>query len=111
MQIRSASPSPTRRLAALLTATVEQADASPYKRCSDVIIRNGDGSVYTRTYGLWAHRVSCRTARTVSRRYLQGAEGNAGPAPRPLGFRCEGGSDGVACKKGRKRISWGFYAD
>lgn len=112
-----------RRLLALLGATAalaatamagpasEQADAASYKRCSDVVLRTGDGSVYTQTQGLWAKRASCRTARRVARSYMQGAEGNAGAAPRPLGYRCAGGADGVACKKGRKRITWGYYID
>lgn len=89
----------------------ETATAAGYKRCADVIIRNGDGGVYTRTRGLFHLRASCRTARTVARRYLSGIEGNAGLAPRPLGFRCSGGQDGVACKKGRQRVTWGYYQD
>lgn len=89
----------------------EPANAASYKRCADVIIRTGDGGVYTRTRGLFHLRASCKTARSVARRYLSASEGNAGRAPRPLGFRCRGGSDGVACKKGRQRVTWGYYHD
>lgn len=79
-----------------------------YKRCRDVVIRNGDGSIYTQTDGLFAKHASCGLARRLARRYLS----NDGVRPpRTLGFTCSGGSDGVACSKGRKRVTWGYYFD
>jgi hypothetical protein len=99
-------------LAAVAPGGQSSANAAKVKRCRDVIIRNPDGSVYTRTHGLFAIRTSCSKARRVARIYLHRAEGNGSGRPvRPLGFTCSGGSDGVACHKGRRRVSWGYYYD
>ena len=81
------------------------------QRCRDVVLYNAPGVVFTQTRGLWAIRTSCRIARVVSRRYLSRSEGNAGPRVRPLGFRCSGGADGVACRKGKRTVTWGYYID
>ncbi len=81
---------------------------SGYERCDDVIIRNSDGSVYTRTHGLFVKNVGCHKGRRVARKYL--VDDGAGPK-NPLGFSCSGGSDGVACRKGRKHVTWGYYFD
>jgi hypothetical protein len=80
----------------------------PYKRCQDVIIRNYDGSVYTRTRGLFAKRTSCRIARKVAHWFLVN---DGSVTPHPQGFTCIGGSDGVSCRKGGRRVSWGYYRD
>lgn len=79
-----------------------------YDRCRDVIIRNQDGSVYTRTNGLFVLKTSCRVGRAVAHKYLadDGVRGG-----KTLGFKCRGGSDGVACEKSRKRVTWGYYFD
>ena len=95
-------------LAPLVAA--DTAAAQSHKRCKDVILYQ-NGSVYTRTHGLWAKRETCKQARRVARKYLTGAEGNAGPAPRPYGYRCQGGQDGVSCTKGRRHVTWGYYDD
>lgn len=79
-----------------------------YNRCRDVVIRNSDGGVYTRTRGLFQKNASCRLARKLARRYL--ANDGIRP-PRTLGFICDGGSDGVACSNGEKRVTWGYYYD
>ena len=82
--------------------------AARYKRCRNVVITNPAGGVYTRTHGLFVSRGSCRLARRVARRYL--INDGAG-VKRPYGFRCAGGADGVACRKGRIRVTWGYYYD
>ena len=80
-----------------------------YRRCRDVVIRNPDGGVYTQTEGLFQKRTGCRVARRLARKYM--ANDGIHP-PRTLGFTCEGGSDGVACRKGvKKRVTWGYYFD
>jgi hypothetical protein len=53
-------------LAAVAPAGQSSANGAKVKRCRDVIIRNPDGSVYTRTHGLFAIRTSCSKARRVS---------------------------------------------
>ena len=78
-------------------------------RCSDVVIRTGDGSVYTRTQGLvGSGGVSCATARRVARIYLTLSEG-ADPV-RPLSYRCSVRSDGsgVSCRRGKKTVRWSY---
>lgn len=82
--------------------------ARGYERCKNVVIRNQDGSVYTRTNGLFVLKTSCRVGRAVAHKYLvnDGAKGG-----KTLGFKCDGGSDGVACEKGPKRVTWGYYFD
>ena len=88
---------------------VPATEASPhYKRCHNVIIRNSNGSVFTQTNGLFVARGSCRLARRLARRYLS----FEGEGRRPtLGFKCSGGSDGVACHRNGKRVTWGYYYD
>jgi hypothetical protein len=73
-------------------------------RCKDVLIRTGDGSVYTRTHRLLARNTTCRTARRVARTYLRENEGADQVAP--LGYHCAGSAQGVACHKGIRRVSW-----
>jgi hypothetical protein len=82
--------------------------ASAYKRCRDIVLRNPDGSIYTQTHGLFEKHAACGLARRLARRYL--SDDGVRPA-RILGFVCSGGSDGVACRKGRKRVTWGYYFD
>lgn len=74
--------------------------------CRDVVIRNGNGSIFTRTYGLSKRRVPCTTARQVARKFIS-FEGEGGP-PRPLGFKCSFTSRGVKCKRGYQRVDWRF---
>ena len=88
-------------------ATVN-AQGTSSMRCADVFIRLPDGTVYTRTRRLSQVRTTCNVARRVARGYLSGAEGNAGPAPRPLGYRCRSRGSGVACAKGTRRVTWSY---
>jgi hypothetical protein len=89
-------------------APERRAALADYHRCRDVVIRNTSGGIYTRTHGLFGKRASCRLARRLARRYLS----NDGiRPPRILGFACEGGSDGVACRRGHQRVTWGYYFD
>ena len=74
--------------------------------CRDVVIRNGNGSIFTRTYGLSKRRVPCTTARQVARKFIS-FEGEGGP-PRPLGFKCSFTSRGVKCKRGYQLVDWIF---
>lgn len=99
----------TLSLLAILTGASTSAGAGDYKRCSDVFIYQ-NGQLYTRTNGLFQKHTTCRVARRVARKYLSGSEGSE-QAPHPYGYRCSGGEDGVACRKGRKRITWGYYYD
>jgi hypothetical protein len=87
------------------------ASAATPHRCRDVVIRTGSGAIHTRTTGLFGIGVGCTTARKVARYYLSRNEGNAGGPVRPYGYRCSGGEDGVSCRKGRRIVTWGFYAD
>jgi hypothetical protein len=97
-------------LIAWAPAAASAAPNSGFKRCKNVVIRTGIGTVYTQTNGLFQRNTSCTEARKVARRYLSGSEGNEA-TPRPLGYRCSGGADGVSCKKGRKIVTWGYYQD
>jgi hypothetical protein len=105
-----------RYAAAVLLAVVfglsgsSTADARQLTRCRDVVIRTGDGSVYTRTRGLWARGVGCPVARAVAHTMLS-YEGSAEAPPNPHGFRCDVGSDGVSCKRGSDWVTWGYYVD
>jgi hypothetical protein len=74
------------------------------KGCADVVIRTGDGSVYTRTESLRARGVSCRVARAVAHVMLS-FEGTEAAPPRPRGFECDMGSPAV-CRRGSDRITW-----
>jgi hypothetical protein len=79
-----------------------------YQRCKDVVIRNEDGSVYTQTKGLFQKNAGCAPARRLAHRYLA----NDGVRPATLlGYTCTGGVDGVSCKRGNRRITWGYYID
>jgi hypothetical protein len=100
----------TGSLFALLALDSSVADGQELKRCRDVVIRTGDGTIYTRTRGLWARGVNCRVARGVAHTMLS-FEGSAEAPPTPRGFRCEGGSDGVSCKRGSDWVTWGYYYD
>jgi hypothetical protein len=84
------------------------AASAAYKRCRDVILRNADGSLYTRTRGLFEKHTTCGVARRLARRYLAD-DGESGASL--FGFTCSGGGDGVACRKGRRRVTWGYYSD
>ena len=100
----------TMAMPAATSASAAPGSSEP-ERCRDVVIRNGLGDVYTQTRGLWAIRTTCATARMVSRRYFKRREGTAHPARRILGFRCDGGDDGVSCRKGQRIVTWGYYDD
>lgn len=96
--------------AILLIASPGNAFAgAEYKRCKDVKIYV-NGNIYARTYGLFQKRTTCRQARRVARKVLHGSEGSEA-APHPFGYSCRSGEDGVACRKGRKRVTWGYYYD
>ena len=83
--------------------------ATVRRTCRDVVVRLADGTVYTRTQGLFATRTRCATARRVARAYLRGAEGTE-QAPRPLGFVCRSRAGGEICRNGRRRVSWRYAA-
>jgi hypothetical protein len=76
------------------------------ERCRNVVIRTGDGSVYTRTHELRARNAGCPTARRVARIFLHGSEGEG--EVRPLGYNCRNRAAGVVCRKDRKRVSWSW---
>lgn len=84
--------------------SAEGAEARP---CRDVVIRNQDGSIYTRTDGLYAKGVSCRRARQIAYAFLVD---DGEPSPEPHGFQCAPRADGSggACRRGAKRVSWRF---
>lgn len=94
---------------ALATPHAGRASASSaYKRCHDVTLRNPNGSIYTRTSGLFAKHATCALARRLARVYLSNDAEHDEPV---LGFTCSGGGDGVACVKGRRHVTWGYYFD
>jgi hypothetical protein len=90
------------------TAPAAPSASRSYKLCKNVVIRNSDESVYTRTHGLFVERTNCGTGRRVARKYLVD-DGDG--AKNPLGFHCSGGTDGVACRNGRKKVTWGYTYD
>jgi len=81
-----------------------------YKRCGGVALPGGSLDKHTKTEEVFASGTDCRTARRVARIYLREREAR-GRTVRPLGFRCSGGADGVACRKGKRRVTWGYYFD
>jgi hypothetical protein len=92
------------------SASAPAATSAGAKHCQNVVLRNPDGTVYTRTKGLSQRNSSCPEARKVARAFLHGSEGADSP-PRPYGFRCSRGADGVSCRKGRKVVTWSWYRD
>ena len=84
------------------------AQAATYKRCQNVVIRQG-GQIYTQTDKLRAKGTSCKQARKIARRFLQGSEGSEGQ-PRPYGFICRHVTGGVSCKKSRRVVRWNWKA-
>jgi hypothetical protein len=90
----------------VLPVTAGAAGGGSLERCRDVVIRTGDGSVYTRTHELRARNATCRTARRVARIFLHGSEGQG--QVRPLGYDCRSRAGGVVCRKDRKRVSWSW---
>lgn len=82
-----------------------QSHAASYVYCEDVVIYQGDGSIYTQTVNLKKKHTSCKIARSVARQWLSGAEGSA-TEPHPHGFRCRGGDNGMTCRKGNRRVVW-----
>lgn len=99
---------PVMAAALALAASPASGSAATSARCSDVVIRTGDGSVYTRTRRLVGLGVTCATVRRVARIYLTLSEG-ADPV-RPLGYRCSTRSDGgaVSCKRGTRIVRWSY---
>lgn len=75
--------------------------------CKDVVIRVGNGVVYTRTEKLVAWKIGCRKARRVVRAFLTGAEG-AETRPKPFGFRCKSSQPGGRCEKGKAIVWWSY---
>jgi hypothetical protein len=74
-----------------------------YRPCRDVVIRNGDGSVYTQTVGLARRSTTCALARRVARRVMSDdGEG----IPSPLGFACSRAAGGFLCSRGAQRVRW-----
>ena len=100
---------PMRRLllatALVLACSASYSFSSPAfaRTCHPGVQAAGATAVY-----IQAVRTSCKRARAVARRWLKQAEGNAGPPPRPYGFRCKMNpyQTGFDCRKGRKRVSW-----
>jgi hypothetical protein len=91
----------------MLSLTAASAPAGAASReCKDVVLRTGDGSVYTRTHDLRAARAPCRTARRVARIFLHESEGTGNV--RPLGFTCRRSGEGVRCRKTRRRVTWSW---
>lgn len=93
--------------ALLLVSGPPQVALSSSVRCADVIIRTGDGSVYTRTRSLVAVGAGCATARRVARAFLAGSEGSDA-SPRPLGYVCTNSGSGVSCRRGARRVRWSY---
>lgn len=89
----------------LLFGISGQAQAASYSYCEDVVIYQGDGSIYTQTVNLKKKRTSCKIARSVARQWLSEAEGSA-TEPHPHGYRCRGGDNGITCRKGKRRVVW-----
>jgi hypothetical protein len=89
-----------------LPVTASAGGGGSLERCRNVVLRTGDGSVYTRTRELGARNVTCRTARRVARIFLHGSEGEG--EVRPLGYDCRSRAAGVVCRKSRKRVSWSW---
>ncbi|HEX6689231.1 MAG TPA: hypothetical protein VF085_11310 [Solirubrobacterales bacterium] len=84
----------------------DRATGSDARRCRDVVIRNYDGTVYTRTYDLAAAGIGCPLARAVAHSVLvdDGAE-----APRdPHRFTCSRSAAGVVCRREEARIRWSY---
>ena len=80
------------------------------RNCTDVVLRNPNGSVWTQTHLLIAVGTTCRRARKVARYYLSHSEGND-QTPRPYGYRCRAWRDsaGVDCRRRRALVSWGYH--
>lgn len=87
---------------------VSHEDAQAKRRCANVAIRYPDGTVYTRTSRVIAVNVGCRAARRIVKIYLSRIEGNAGPAPRPRGYRCRPAGNGGRCRKGGRIVLWRY---
>lgn len=97
--------------AARAAAAPPLASAAFYTRCAGVVLPGGSPNDRTSTVGaVWALHVGCRTARRVAHIYMSVHE-RQGRSVHPLGFRCSGGADGVACRQGRRRVTWGYYWD
>lgn len=75
------------------------------ERCKSVDAHNDDGRI--RTHGLFVQGTSCRVGQKVAHKYPVGGAS----AAEPLGFMCSGGTDDVACMKGRQRVTWGYTYD
>lgn len=99
--------------AALLGAVMATipAHGSAHHRCSSVVLRSPDGTVFTGAYDLRARGVSCIQARRVARAFLRGSEG-AG-AVHPFEFRCAPSAPSylaVVCIRRHSSVIWHYGA-
>ncbi len=93
---------------AVLASLLGAGHASAHPRsCRNVVIRNADGSIYTRTHALRAKRVGCRRARKIAHARL--VDDGAGKG-KYRGFECRSSASGVHCHRHRKRVSWRYAA-
>jgi len=76
-------------------------------QCQDIVIRNYDGSIYTRTYNLSQKNTGCGLTRRLAHRYLA----NDGERPPTLlGFQCAGDANGVSCRDRDRRVTWEYHS-
>lgn len=84
------------------SGTSAQAGAA---RCPEAIIYQGTG-IFTQTKGLRALNIGCARARAIAYRFLSSSDSIETDTS---GFTCSRGAQGVRCRKGRTRISWGYF--